>query len=250
MKTGIVVCVLAVAGVASSASAIGGAKARGVHMGPLMGSGWGAGGSPLGKDGPTIYSQPSESADGFFSDGVPGQFWSQRIADNFVLDNDYVVDGIRWWGSSENYLSNDLTNFKNFVIEFYDDAGGAPGASIGQVVVDKNNTNPTLTGAQNSGGGLEYLMETSLNLHLLGGVAYWVSVGSENVNPGDDGFVWSTNFTHGEGNIAADFFDGAGYQPLFVGSDQAFELTGAVPAPGAAAVLGLGGMLAARRRRA
>ena len=185
MKMTKILGVLAVAGLAATASA----QNRGVNMNGLMGSGYGASGNPIGGDSPTIYSQPSESPDGFFSDGVPGQFWSQRIADNFTLGSNYTVDGIRWWGNSENYTTPDLGNFKNFVIEFYQDAGGIPGASIGQVVVGTGNTNATPTGGQNSFGGIEYLMETSLNLPLLGGVPYWVSFVSANNDPSSPAFV-------------------------------------------------------------
>lgn len=246
MKTMKILGVLAAAGLAATASA----QNRGSQMNGLMGSGFGAPGNPIGGDSPTIYSQPSESPDGFFSDGVKGQYWSQRIADNFTLGSNYTVDGIRWWGGSENYIFDDLTNFKNFVVEFYSDAGGKPGTSLGQFVIDKNNTGATYTGLNNSLGGKEYKMEAGISINLLGGVPYWVSIGSQNFNPGDDGFVWSTNFSNGDGNIAADFFDGNGYQGFFVGSDQAFELMGAIPAPGSAALLGLGGLIASRRRRA
>jgi MYXO-CTERM domain-containing protein len=244
MKISVMMGVLAAAGLAASASA----QSRGVDMGGVWGLGHGGNNGGAGNDGPTVYSQPSQGQDGLFSDGVAGQFWSQRIADNFVLDNNYVVDGIRWWGSSENYIFDDLTNFGAFIIEFYDDAGGTPGASIGQFSVDIGDANATPTGLMNGNGGHEYQLEAPVNIALNGGTQYWVSVGSKNLSPGDDGFIWSLNFNEGDGNIAADFFDGFGYS-TFGGFDMAFELTG-VPTPGSAALLGLAGLAASRRRRA
>ena len=246
MKISKTVGLILACGLAAGASA----QQRGVNMGPAMGTGAGGQHGGFGGDSPTIYSQPSQSPDGYFSDGVPGQYWSQRQADNFMLDNNYMVDGIRWWGSSENYTTPDLSNFSDFVIEFYNDAGGIPGSSIGAFTIPVGNANAVPTGLQNGLGGIEYKMESSIGIALQGGVPYWVSVGSVQIDPSLDGFAWSSNLTDGDGVAAFDFFDGGGYQSFFLGADGAFELMGAIPTPGAGATLGLAALLAARRRRA
>lgn len=199
------------------------------------------------RAGPKIYSQLPVSPDGLFSDGVAGQFYSQRIADDFVLGGASPVNGVRWWGSSENYVFPDLTNFGSFVVNIYNDAGGIPGGSItGDMNIGIANINITPTGNSNSAGGFEYEFEVKFNaVNLQGGVRYWLSIGGDAIAAFDDAFIWSSGAANGV--IAADFFDGNGYQQ-FTGFDTAFEIQG-IPTPGAAALLGFAGLAGLRRRR-
>ncbi|HWB20533.1 MAG TPA: hypothetical protein VG711_09555, partial [Phycisphaerales bacterium] len=82
-------------------------------------------------DGPVVYSQllPSYTS-GFFADGVAGQYYSERIADDFTLGSATSVNGVIWAGSSEGFYYSDLTNFNSFRISIFSDAGGLPGAVL------------------------------------------------------------------------------------------------------------------------
>ncbi len=197
------------------------------------------------RDGPTVFSQAPTSTDGFFSDAVSGQFYSQRIADNFALTSDTIITGVRWWGSSENFFGPpDLSNFESFTIEIFD-------GNFDSVYVETfltSATNAAATGLFNSGGGAEFFQSVKFAqaVNLLGSTEYWLSIGTTNSDPEGDAWVWSG--ATGDAFIASDVFDGAGFSVFPDSGDSAFELQG-VPTPGAASLLGLAGLAVLRRRR-
>lgn len=60
----------------------------------------------------------------FFSDAVPGQFLSQRRADDFVLSSDAQTTGVHGWGRSQNFQFADLTNRSSFTVHILGDDNG------------------------------------------------------------------------------------------------------------------------------
>ncbi|MEC9373425.1 MAG: hypothetical protein VYC34_06245, partial [Planctomycetota bacterium] len=181
---------------------------------------------PTPRVGSVAYEQPNDSADGFFTDAVAGQFYSQRIADNFTLASTSNVNGVNWWGSSEFFIFNDLTNFSSFTVEIFADAGGAPGASVtGPITASTAATNPVATGNFNFAGGIEYMQGIKFDnpVTLQGGTQYWLSIGSTNISPGDDGYIWSTS-NSGDLILAGNFFDGVGFQSFANTGDVAFQI--------------------------
>jgi len=206
--------------------------------------------------GTVLWSQPNDrpSEPSFFSDAVPGQFFSQRMADNFSLTTESTVDIIRWWGGSQNFLFADLTNMESWTVRLYEaGAGGGVGDEVfAQTYQNADNRNGimtiTPTGETNFTGGavFEHAAETG-GLSLAAG-DYWISVGATLGDPNADGWVWAGS-TVGDLVNATDGFSGSGYtvfDPTF--NDLAFEIEGAViPAPGVGVLFGL--TLVARRRR-
>ena len=205
-------------------------------------------------DGPAAYEQLyglGTGAPGLFSDAIPGQYFSQQIADDFVLGGDTPVNGVGWVGRSENFANPDLANFSDFRIQIFEDSGfGTPGVAILDLTVPTAATNPTVieTGA---GGELIYAQNLKFDeLLLTGGDTYYFSVGSVNVDPGSDGYVWANSIpADGNNLVFVDDFSGAGYQPVEGFGDMAFKIQ-AVPAPGVLALLGVAGIVGRRRRRA
>jgi hypothetical protein len=191
-----------------------------------------------------LFSQTPSSADGFFSDGIStngSQFYGQAFADNFTLAQQSTVTLIRFWGSSENFVFNDLTNFSAFDIYFYDPSWNV--VASGQIPIGSFTT--TATGNQNSLGGLEYEFELATNFVLNAG-NYQMHVGSINVSPGDDAWAWSEAV--GDGNQYFNVFDANGWQSI--SGDSSFELEGQpVPEPGTMIALGLGAAAFVARRR-
>jgi hypothetical protein len=182
-----------------------------------------------------VYSQPNQNPNGPYSDGVPGQYYSTRIADNFVFSDptNRRITQVTWWGSSENMTSPDLSHFSDWVIRFYADSDNLPGAELYNETFPKDATNPVPTGNENMDGGDEYEqhVELSTSLTLYIDEPYWISIGSINHPPEEDGWHWSGNYTSGDDRLAADYFDGTGYHEYPDDEDVAFELWG-LPAGG------------------
>lgn len=200
-----------------------------------------------------IYSQLSDqpSAQSFFSDAIAGQFFSQRMADNFTLDADATATSVRWWGGSQNFQFADIDNMASYTVVLYEaDSAGGPGSVIySDTVTDKNiRLGLSQTGATLFGGGIEYAytLELESAVALSAGTEYWISVGATLVDGGADAWVWSGS-SAGDLVNATDFFSGGGYtvfDPTF--NDMAFEI---IPAP-STALMGFGIVgLAMRRRR-
>ena len=161
-----------------------------------------------------------------------------------------MVNGVRWVGRSENFANPDLANFSDFRIQIFSDSGfGTPGAALVDVTVPTAATNPTQI---ETGAFGELIYEQSIKfdeIDLSGGTTYYVSVGTVNVDPGSDGYIWANAAAPVNDVIYADLFDGAGYAPQAGFGDLAFTIQG-VPAPGALALIGIAGLVGSRRRRA
>lgn len=239
---------LAISGAATAAPVITGDTSR-----PINGAG-GPGAPSSGafadRDGLVVFSQApaGDGATGYPTDAIDGQFYGQRLADNFMLDSSAEINGVRWWGSSENYFNADLSNFDSFVVSFLADDAGLPGMTVAEFTFTLGQTNPIDTGTVSIADAPQYVFEAKFDSFMLeGGVTYWLSIGSINVAADGDAFVW-THSSGGDSTIASDFFDGTGFQRFDNDPSVAFEIQ-AVPSPGAATLIGLAGLVALRRRR-
>lgn len=198
-----------------------------------------------------LYSQGNDQAGrpSLFSDGVAGQFFSQRMADNFTATSGWEMTGLRWWGGSQNFQFRDLTNMRQFAVRIYEDGGGAPDAEIYGEVFDKAATSPAATGLVLSGQGIQYEQVVTLMtpVQLEAGRGYWVSIGAILDQPAGDAWVWNHSSV-GDGINASDFFTGGQYL-TFPSGDMAFEVLGTVPGPGSAGMASVAVLLSGRRRR-
>jgi hypothetical protein len=200
-----------------------------------------------------LYSQPNDRPGqaSFFSDAVAGQFFGQRMADDFFLGTAGSVESIRWWGGSQNFNAATLDNMASFSVRIYADNAGSVGAELASRMISIEDVSIVDTGTTNLTGGIVYQHEAALSAPLdLSAGRYWVSVGATLVTPAGDAWVWAGSTV---GNLinATDFFGPAGYvtfDPTF--NDLAFEVLGTpVPAPASAVMLmALAPMV--RRRRA
>jgi hypothetical protein len=168
-----------------------------------------------------------------------------RWADPFSLATASTVTTVTWYGSS--YVGGDLTGI-GFDADFYANASGAPGASVGHF-----SGTPTFTdtGSQNRDHHEVYLFTMNIDpVSLSGGTTYLFSVAAHGGNA-DSQFIWEES---SQTNGAWSTNGGGAYRPN-MGEAQAFSLIGTVssgaPEPEAWAlmIMGLGGVGGLLRRR-
>lgn len=196
-----------------------------------------------------LYSQPNNlpTLGGFYSVGSAGQFFSQRMADDFTIAGGTVTK-LRWWGSSQNFAFPDLTNITGFDVAVYGDAEGIPDA--GNVLYHSSpalaGLTITPTGGISIAGAIQYQFDLDISPLALAGGKYWFSVGGLLANPFGDTFVWNLSSV-GDGANASFFYPNSGWIAFpESGANMAFEI---VPAPGVLGLAGLGLVASARRRR-
>lgn len=194
-----------------------------------------------------LHNNGLSSPDGYFSDSLSSNgsyFYEQTIADSFILANPSTVTSIEFWGSSEGFFFDDLTNFSDFEINIFSDLNSAP---VYSATASKASLSPTLTGSSNLGGGFEYLFTHNMSQVLAAGT-YYLNIGSVNIVPGDDAWVWSTGAD--DNALKFNLFDGNGWQDFTGSAGPAFRINGdAVPEPASMIALGAGLLALARRRR-
>lgn len=207
----------------------------------ICGVGGFAGAAPL-------YSQPNNTPTqgGFFSVGSAGQFFTQRMADDFTIAGGTVTK-LRWWGSSQNFAFADLTNITGFDVAVYGDDEGIPDA--GNVLYHSApalaGLTITPTGGISIAGAIQYQFDLDISPLALAGGKYWFSVGGLLANPFGDTFVWNVSST-GDSANASFFYPNSGWIAFQESANMAFEI---VPAPGVLGLAGLSLVASARRRR-
>lgn len=176
--------------------------------------------------------------------------FDSQAADNFVLASNYIVTGVNWSGGWFNSNGSGTDhNATAFNIYFYADNGagtapvGGPGSEFASYNIAIGSVTVNPTGVDSA----DYHVDLGPGLSLNGGTNYWIAIQSVNVFPPQWG--WASNGV--AGNAVQGFpLLGLPYWGLISpASDMVFSLEGIVPAPGAVALLGMGGLMAARRRR-
>ncbi len=175
-----------------------------------------------------VYSQPNDNPDGFCSSAISGQYCEDRMADNFSLTDPVYrkITEVTWWGSSDYYAFDDLTNFSHWAIVIYGEVNGLPDWLIYEELIAIEDIQCVETGYVNMYGGKEYMQTATLATppRLFIDEPYWISIGYVAVEPYWDAWLWSLNYYQGDGDCAVDHFDGNGYQDR--DGDLAFVLVG------------------------
>jgi hypothetical protein len=153
-----------------------------------------------------------------------GQAPGFRVADDFVLSSNEVINDVHWWGES-NSGGND------FQFTFYADNGGVPGAIV------QTSGGSLSTGIVNVGSGFDpvnfYSSVLGSPFDVQAGTTYWLSVFNQ---APDASWLWLRADASGNGSRF-----GLIPGPPWGGSipDMAFQLT-AVPEPGTLWLLATG----------
>lgn len=185
---------------------------------------------------------------GWGSDGVPGQFYNARQAEDFVLSMDATLTGLSWWGYSENVFNSDLTNMSSWVVRIYDGDLSAVGGELWSGTFAKADTNVMDTGSQSTALGNVFMQSVSLPAVQLTAGDYWISIGAVCVDPLGDSWFWNVTDSLYNNTSAEESPFGSGYAILT--DDFSLVLEGTVvPEPASLVVLGGLAALAIRRRR-
>ncbi len=205
-----------------------------------------------------VYSQPSTTNDadvglGWYSSSEPRPTRNFRHADNFTLGQDASISSVRWWGLTEGLSHTDLSNFDSFTIEFWTNrtvpnGNIRPLNLIASTTIDLTDVMTSETGRAAPTGALEYMHEAMLAdpVALQSDAIYWISISARSIDPSVDVWQWQDSNLYDTRSTSFDYNQNQWI--VLEDTDSAFELI-AVPAPGALGVLGLGAVLAHRRRR-
>lgn len=164
---------------------------------------------------------------------------SYVYADSFIADEDCTISDLGTW------LDDQGSGGSSVRFEVWGDNGGPDPFNV---ISSTGSVSPQV------GAGLAYNQYSASAGNLVNGTKYWFAItGVGEAGPGgwytgghtqnsvynDNGTFWFSNDPSGIS------FDGQNLTP-----EVAFSVICRVPAPGSAALLGLGGLVAARRRRA
>lgn len=205
-----------------------------------------------------VYSQPTTTDParvglGWFSASEPRPTRNFKHADNFTLSNNTLVQEVRWWGLTEGLTDTTLANFDAFTIEFYTsrtlpNGNIRPLDLLSSETLAIDGTNPTATGRTSAAGGAEYMQLVSLSapIELNAGQTYWISISARSIDPASDAWQWqdSDDFD----TLSSSFSYAQNRWLVLQDTDSAFQLIG-IPAAGTGALLLIGALPLAQRRR-
>ncbi|MFG0260411.1 MAG: hypothetical protein ACF8LK_08680 [Phycisphaerales bacterium JB041] len=194
----------------------------------------------------TLWDNGDTDGSNGYSQATSGVFGAYRSTlDDFEITdqrgwtlNDFHTIGL-WTGGGTGLGTG-------YNLTFWSDAGGAPGAPIAVANVTSYAENVT---GRSWFSRPEVAIDVVFDDVFLGAGRYWVEM--QVIGPENHFQMVRSTITGSEAWVNyADFGFGPGSSVFGVAADIAFSLTGEVaPAPGALALLGLGGLAAARRRR-
>lgn len=186
-------------------------------------------------------SNAFSSAGGYSSGVSTGQAFS--------LEDEVNLDGITFWGSTQNFGGSQLANITGYEIIVWNVGFGSIAAHW---TLNAGDVTAVATGENNIFNGLEYAFTASITGSLAAG-DYIMNVGASQADANGSSFVWSTGSIEGGWWFTQNPTWGSWVEaPFSIGAEPggAFRLTGSVvPAPGALALLGLAGLVSGRRRR-
>lgn len=184
-----------------------------------------------------VFEQLPDLETGYFSDSA-GNYPYQRMAENFTLGAAASIGTITVWAG---YYPNNIQS-DNFTVYIHADAGGLPGA----VLYSGAPASASVVDSGFDGFGCD-IYESTLTLaspfNAAAGTQYWVSI--DNATGLGSDWAWVT--TNASDFVCAFTLDSGSSWNGF-GESLSLRLT-EVPAPSSLALLGLGGLIAGRRRR-
>lgn len=198
-----------------------------------------------------VVNNPVADTVGFYSDAFDSKgtyTYAQSGAQAFSLEDSYTTSSLRWWGSSNGFNGQGITNFDAFQIivwnaDFTD--------QVFTTKINMGNIKAAQTGETNFFGEPVYEFYVPLAFEIAAG-SYFMNIGVMLNDADGDQFVWS------QGDDVLGFWqtspNGPGgwgsWHPLptFIGNTAGGAFVLSAPTPGAIAILGMAGLVGRRRR--
>lgn len=199
-----------------------------------------------------VVNNPVNDTVGFYSDGFDSKgsyTYAQSGAQGFAIEEDYTMSSIRWWGSSNGFNGQGISNIQSFQLIVWDSEFNE---QCWSTKVNFNNITVTATGDENFFGQPVYQFYLPVSFNLDAG-SYFMNIGALLNDGQGDQFVWSQGQDVNNFWQTSPFGQGGwgSWHPLppsLVGNTPGGAFVMSAPSPGAIALLGLAG-LAVRRRR-
>lgn len=199
-----------------------------------------------------VVNNPVQDTVGFYSDSFDSKgnyTYAQSGAQAFSLDDSYTTSTLHWWGSSNGFNGQGISNFQAFQIIVWNSDFTE---QVFSTKINMSSITAVATGEENFFGQPEYEFYTPLSFNINEG-NYFMNIGVMLNDANGDQFVWS------QGENVEDFWQTSPFGPGGWGSwhplppnligntaGGAFVLT--APSPGAIALLALAGITSRRRR--
>lgn len=208
-----------------------------------------------------VVNNPAFDWSGFYSDGFSTQGsmeYPYSSAQEFHLDNNYVLSSLRWWGGMNNFFGTGDSNLKGFNIVVWNQ--DFTQQVINQTILSNQYTKTALPVTNEYGGQVSEFFMPFINPIQAG--TYHMNIGAvyNTQLPLNDQWIWSAGIyaitDPSSFAITTKEVNGSNVGAVWGNWNQfdastnpggAFVLT--APTPGAFALLGLGGVLFNRRRR-
>lgn len=199
-----------------------------------------------------VVNNPVQDTVGFYSDAYDskgGYNYPQSGAQAFSLEDSYTISSLRWWGSSNGFNGQGITNFSAFQIIVWNEDFTD---QVFSTKINMSSITAVATGQENFFGQPEYEFFVPMSFDI-GAGNYFMNIGVMLNDAAGDQFVWS------QGEDTAGFWQTSPFgqggwgswhplPPALIGNTAGGAFVMTAPAPGAIALLGLAGIVGRRRR--